>query len=125
MTSRDKGIGKTRMLEEGANILRDMVNLDEERIKSVIIPYCGEFEPLSIEAIMQKKSVHTNCLHSFETWFTLRLSVNGDDLMFESAVKAIELKGVDEYQVIERVNAQREHPDTSHLRELVDAIGNF
>ncbi|KAF4133624.1 hypothetical protein GN958_ATG16961 [Phytophthora infestans] len=77
---------------------------------------------------------------SFDEWFRLRLPVNGHQLTLRRAFEVIVLKlrrtaghatpfylflGIDDFQVINRIHAQRVHAETSVLRELVDTITGF
>ncbi|KAH9154108.1 hypothetical protein AeRB84_003755 [Aphanomyces euteiches] len=145
------GLGKTRMLEEGILILRNIVKEEEFNcIASVIVPYYNEYMPnpvektMSIEASFSWRLLYRfflagNCTLSFGKWAEKRLPSNGYQLTLTLALQVIQYKlsermnnpprlylflGIDEYQNIENVNAPRRDPDTSLLRELVETIGN-
>ncbi|EEY53066.1 Crinkler (CRN) family protein [Phytophthora infestans T30-4] len=144
------GLGKTRMLEEGGTILQEM-GLDPDYVERVIVPYCNGFSPQPVEKTMPIAAsfswrllyrffLDKNCALAFDKWFKLRLPRNGGRLKLSNAIKVIDRKlrrpvhgkeklylfvGVDEYQKIERVKAPRSDPDTSLLRELVEAIAAF
>ncbi|KAI9985264.1 hypothetical protein PInf_004590 [Phytophthora infestans] len=142
------GLGKTRMLEEGGTILERM-KLNPNHVARVIVPYFNGFSPQSVERSMPIEAsfswrllyrffLDMNCDREFDEWFELRLPRNGAQLKLKRAVRVIERKlrdklqepatlylylGVDEYQKIEKIGAQRKDPNTSLLRELVEAIG--
>ncbi|KAF4146719.1 hypothetical protein GN958_ATG04098 [Phytophthora infestans] len=144
------GLGKTRMLEEGGTILQEM-GLDPDHVVRVIVPYYNGFSPQPVEETMPIAAsfswrllyrffLDKNCALAFEEWFNSRLPRNGGRLKLSNAIKVIDRKlrrpvhgkeklylfvGVDEYQKIERVKAPRSDPDTSLLRELVEAIAAF
>ncbi|EGZ23827.1 hypothetical protein PHYSODRAFT_284809, partial [Phytophthora sojae] len=134
------GLGKTRMLEEGGMILRDVMELGAERVASVIVPYDDMYSPQEVEQSMPIAASFSwrmlyrfflaeNCSVSFKEWFKSRLPVNGHHLTFATAVQAIECKlrkrqpdttvplylflGIDDYQCIKYVGAHQENPDVS------------
>ncbi|KAH9181782.1 hypothetical protein AeNC1_016242 [Aphanomyces euteiches] len=145
------GLGKTRMLEEGAMILREILKENEfDCIASVIVPYYNEYmanpveKTMSIEASFSWRLLYRfflagNCTLSFDEWVEKRLPSNGDQLTLTLALEDIQYKlserlqnpprlylflGIDEYLNIKNVKAPRSVPDTSLLRELVGIIVN-
>ncbi|KAG6962675.1 hypothetical protein JG688_00008497 [Phytophthora aleatoria] len=146
------GLGKTRMLEEGGTILREMMKLEPKNVSCLIVPYVNGFsfqpveQSMPIEAsfswrLLYRFFLDMNCSHSFQSWFEPRLPRNGGRLWFSRAVEVIERKlpgkmleqpatlylflGIDEYQQIEKVRAPRKDPETSLLHELVEVVGAF
>jgi hypothetical protein len=140
------GLGKTRMLDEGLFILQEM---GLKNALSVSIPYFNGFKPVELEAylpieasfswrLLYKFFLDGNCDSSFGEWLNLALPVNGYLLNLATAFAVIHRKlsqsragpfhlfvGIDEYQKIEEVGARPKNPNSTCLRELVEAISDF
>ncbi|KAL3659398.1 hypothetical protein V7S43_015669 [Phytophthora oleae] len=77
------GLGKTRMLEEGGRILKEM-KLDPKHIASVIVSYVNGFDFQPVEQSMEIAAsfswrllyrffLDNNCALAFDEWFKSRL----------------------------------------------------
>ncbi|KAF0717355.1 Aste57867_2340 [Aphanomyces stellatus] len=102
------GLGKTRMLEEGILILRDVLKekgLEDEFncIACVIVPYSNGYSPRPVERTMSIEAsfswrllfrffLAANCLLQFDEWFRKRLPSNGDELTLKLALEVIQHK---------------------------------
>jgi hypothetical protein len=137
------------MLDEGGTILRDVMGFDSAHVASVIVPYSKGYDPQRVDAsmpiaasfswrLLYRFFLDKNCKHTFREWFELRLPRNGAELAFAEAVEVIERKlcqtlqdeeplclfrGIDDYQRIDSVGAQRRYRGRSSLHELVDVVG--
>ncbi|CAK4124127.1 unnamed protein product [Aphanomyces euteiches] len=145
------GLGKTRMLEEGLLILRNVwkeTGLEDDF--NCIVPYSNGFTPAPVERTMSIEAsfswrllfrffLDANCVVQFDEWFRKRLPSNGNELTLKLALQVIQHKlserygnpprlylflGIDEYQKIEKVGALEKNADTTILRQLVETIGN-
>ncbi|KAH9098871.1 hypothetical protein LEN26_016554, partial [Aphanomyces euteiches] len=102
------GLGKTRMLEEGILILRNVwketgLEDDFNCIACVIVPYSNGFTPRPVERTMSIEAsfswrllfrffLDANCLVEFDEWFRKRLPSNGDELTLKLALQVIQHK---------------------------------
>lgn len=118
------GLGKTRMLEEGGMILRDVMKLDAKLVSSVIVPYSNEYSPQPVEAtlpieasfswrLLYRFFLANNCSYSFDEWFMSRLPVNACHLTFGKAVRTIECK------------LRKKQQDTTKLLHLFLGIDDY